>query len=156
MAGTLKEAFGEAAPAEFLQDLAAVCELLAEPAGNAKPSPTRLKAALGRIQSDNMAAVRLALDSTVWTFCLSTAACAVQASSQDVLADSKMNRALAILRDRRLPQLAKPASGSDLIATVSEAPFVVNGTWLEALDESLLSVLEAKSATFGRSPHQTW
>ena len=142
---SLKKAFGEAAPAEFLQDLAAVCELLAEPAGNAKPSPTRLKAALGRIQSDNMAAVRLALDSTVWTFCLSTAACAVQASSQDVLADSKMNRALAILRDPRLPQLARPASGFDLTAAVSEAPFVVNGTLLEALDESLLSVLEAKS-----------
>jgi hypothetical protein len=140
-----KEAFGEAAPAEFLQDLAAVCELLAEPAGNPKPSPTRLKAALGRIQSDNMAAVRLALESAVWTFCLATAACAVQASSKDSLGDAKMERALAILRDPRLPLFVRPAEGSDLIAAASQVPFVVNGARLEALDESLLCVIEAQS-----------
>ena len=142
---SVKEAFGEAAPAEFLQDLAAVIELLAEPAGNPKPSPTRLKAALGLIQSDNMAAVRLALESAVWTFCLTTAACAVQASSKDSLGDAKMERALAILRDPRLPLFVRPAEGSDLIAAASQVPFVVNGARLEALDESLLCVIEAQS-----------
>ena len=56
-----------------------------------------------------------------------------------------MDRALAILCDPRLTQLERPAADSDLIVAVSEAPFVVNGVWLEALDESLLCVIEAQS-----------
>ncbi len=142
----IKEAFGDAAPVDFMEDVAAVCEILAGPAGGTeKQSPTVLKTALGRLRSDSLVAVQLALESAVWSFCTSAAACAMQMSSKDSLADAKLERALAILRDPRLPHLVVPAAGSDATTALTQCDFVVSGALLEALDESLQCVAEAQA-----------
>ncbi len=140
----LRGAFAaDAAPTDFLDDLSASCVILAGPAGVVQHPTTVVKDAVARVKSDNWLAVRSALASPVWDQSMLAAAGLLQTSSKDCLADSKMARALEILRDPRLPQVTVPTGASGLWAAVHRTELLVNGAMLGALEESLLFVVEA-------------
>ena len=141
---SLKHAFGEFAPARFLAELAAVCVVLSGAAGLRNSSALAVKQALQTVRSEPMVLFVAALASPLWDLAQVTAAELLQLSSKDALADSKMERALAILRDPRLPQLDFSATvdGSE---RVYPAGFGHDESLMADLGESLLAAAEAQS-----------
>ena len=141
---SLKDAFGEVVPAAFLSELTAVCVVLAGPAGMGKSSALAVKKALQTVRSEAMLLFAAALASPLWDLAQHSAAELVQLSSKDALADAKMERALAILRDPRLPQLdfSAAADGSE---RVYQSDFGEDGSLMADLGESLLGAAEAQS-----------
>ena len=86
-------------------------------------------------------------NSTVWRHASCSAAGLVQATSQDVLGDGKLARASQILEDPRLPRLAENPDSQEASRTkiVENAKLAVDGSALEALEESLSALTEAKN-----------
>ena len=141
---SLKDAFGEVVPAAFLSELTAVCVVLAAPAGMGKSSALAVKKALQTVRSEAMVLFAAALASPLWDLAQHSAAALVQVSSKDALATAKMERALAILRDPRLPQLDFSAA-ADCSERVYQADFGKDGSLMADLGESLLGAAEAQS-----------
>ena len=134
----------------FLEDLTSISIVLGGAAGKEENyALTRTQKAVARMNSADFGQLSRALaKSRIWLLALTSAAGVLQTSSQDALADRKLARANAILLDERLPYLAEPAADSEEGArrgTIDNAGLVMDGTALEALEESVCAMTEAIS-----------
>ena len=134
---------------EFFDDLTSLLIVVAGAAGNdVGHSPKQIQEAMARINSADFGQLNRALaNSRVWQLARTSAAGVLQGSSKDALADEKLVRACTILLDERLPHMAD-ASDSETggrLATIENAGLVIDGTALDALEESVCSMTEAMS-----------
>ena len=116
-------------------------------AGSTKVTATALQAAVHRVNSRELQSLQDEVKgSEVWQLALSTASNILQTSSKDEIADEKLLRALAILRDERMPKLTLGTESLDAeaeLVTISNFGSISDMSVIESLDESMTLVAEA-------------
>jgi len=147
VAASLETQCRDCLPVAFLDDLKAVVVLLSLPGGT-RQSTASVKTALERCRTADAVTLTTALASQVWAAAVDCGQSLLETSAADSWGDEKMQRALDILRDPRLPQFDAFTGNGDqtqtaAVVVVDRTGYVTSGRLLADLEESLLAAVEA-------------